>query len=223
MLDFIASDVGKVVAGALIAFTGQIVVAVIAWAKEASTKKAVQRKEAEFLAFQLVVALERMVGEAYNAIHDPLIYLDEGEANPTVANPKLNLPHGGDYKTLPAQLMYRVLSFPNRIIGMAEGMSAVAEHSGPPNYEEVFLYRREECAKLGLDGLAIIDDLCRKYAIPAPTRPKHYDPKEAFERDLKKVQEENNKLAEQRRRAWEMILTGHKAAGATQEKPSQGA
>lgn len=187
ILDFIASDAGKVVTGALIVFTGQIVVAALSWLKDASSTGASQRKEAEYLAIRLVLALENMVGEAYDGANDPQLRDEEGEVYPSTPEPKLVLPQDANYKVLPARLMYRVLSLPNRLNSFESGQLAVAEIDFAPDYREIFRYRSEQLSKIGLEALSIIDALCSEYKIPEPDRADGYDPRDGFERNLAKA------------------------------------
>jgi hypothetical protein len=188
IFEFFSSDVGKVALGGLIAFFGQVVVALIAWFREARVTSRNLHRDAEYLAIRVVLVLEELVGNAYNAVNDPIAYDEEGIASETVSDPDLVLPTDGNYKALPSQLMYRILSLPNRLNAVEEGKAAVAEHSGPPGYDEVFQYRIEELSKVGLEALAIIQALCNKYAIPQPVRPEHYDPEDGFKREMTKVQ-----------------------------------
>lgn len=200
MLDFFKSDVGKVALGGLIAVGGQLAVTLIAWVKEVWFDKSKKRKEAEYLAMRLVLLFDELIGDCYNAVHDPLVEDREGISESTVPDPSLTLPEG-DYKALPRHLMYEVISMPNKLDGIKEGMASAWEFSGPPDYDEFFEYRREHSSRLGLKALDLIDALCRQYKIPQPERPDFYAPRQSFqdelagiEQDKKKRGEENNRL-----------------------------
>jgi hypothetical protein len=158
----------------------------------AATKK---RKDAEYLAMRLVLVLDALVGACYNAVHDPLTVDSEGITENTVADPTLTLPADGDYKALPRKLMYELLSMPNKLDGIKEGLAATADFSGPPDYSEYYEYREERWSKLGLKALDLIDALCRQYKIPLPERPEHYTPRESFREvviKIEKAQQERN-------------------------------
>jgi hypothetical protein len=167
----------------------------VAWLKEARFAAAKKRKDAEYLAMRLVLVLDTLVGACYNAVHDPLSEDSEGVTESTVADPTLTLPADGDYKALPRRLMYELLSMPNKLDGIKEGLSATADFSFPPDYSEYYEYREEHWSKLGLKALDLIDALCWQYKIPLPERPAHYTPRESFQEvvsKIEKAQQERN-------------------------------
>lgn len=195
MLEFLKSDVGKVALGGVIAVFGQLTATLVAWLKEWRFAASKRRKDAEYLAMRLVLVLDTLVGACYNAVHDPLREDSEGAFESTVLDPTLTLPIDGDYKALPRNLMYELLSMPNKLDGIKEGLAVTAEDSFPPDYHEYYEYRREHWSKLGLKALDLIDALCREYKIPLPDRPKHYYPRESFREvvaKIHKVQRERN-------------------------------
>jgi hypothetical protein len=188
MLEFVNSDVGKVALGGAIAVGGQLAVTLIAWIKEARFAGGKKRKEAEYLALRLVLTFDGLVNDCYNAVHDPLREDEEGINESTVPDPTLTLPSDGDYKAFPRHLMYEILSMPNRLDGIKEGLSSAADVSGPPDFHEFFEYRREHWSRFGLKALDLIDALCRQYKIPPPDRPDFYTPKEAFQEELAEIE-----------------------------------
>ncbi|MGJ4906977.1 hypothetical protein [Bradyrhizobium sp. HKCCYLS2033] len=189
MLEFLKSDVGKVALGGAIAVIGQLAATLMAWLKEARFAASKRRKDAEYLAMRLVLVFDALVNACYNAVHDPLDVI-EGVTENTLPDPTLTFPMDGDYKSLPRGLMYEVLSMPNRLDSIKEGLAATADFSDPPYYAEYYAYRREHWSKLGLKALELIDALCRQYNIPPPERPEHYTPRESFFDVLKKVENE---------------------------------
>lgn len=189
MLEFWKSDVGKVALGGAIALVGQLTATLLAWLKEARFAATKKRKDAEYLAMRLVLVLDALVGACYNAVHDPLTQDSEGIFENTVPDPTLTLPVDGDYKALPRSLMYELLSMPNRLDGIKEGLAATADFSFPPDYSEYYEYREEHWSNLGLKALDLIDALCRQYKIPLPERPEHYTPRESFRAVVTKIQE----------------------------------
>jgi hypothetical protein len=192
MLDFFNSDSGKVALGGVIALSGQLAVPVIAWIKEAWFAASKDRREAEYLAMRLVLVFDELVNDCYNVVHDPLMPDREGCSEATVGDPTLTIPAEGDYKALPRHLMYEIISMPNKLEGIKEGMASAWEHSGPPDYDEFFEYRREHWSRLGLKALDLIDALCRQYKIPPPERPKFYTPKQSFQDELASIEEDKN-------------------------------
>lgn len=187
MLD-LKSDIGKVALGGAIAVAGQLAVTLIAWLKDAQFAARKKRKDAEYLALRLVLVFDGVVNACYSAVHDPLREDQEGISESTVPDPTITLPSDGDYKALPRDLMYDVLSMPNRLDGIKEGLAATAEDSFPPDYPEYYAYRCEHWSRFGLKALDLIDALCRLYKIPQPERPDHYTPEEAFKNELANVE-----------------------------------
>lgn len=188
MLEFWKSDIGKVALGGLIAVVGQLTATLLAWLKEARFAATKQRKDAEYLAMRLVLVLDALVAACYNAVHDPLTEDSEGITENTVADPTLTLPADGDYKALPRSLMFELLSMPNKLDGIKEGLASTADFSFPPHYSEYYEYREEHWSKLGLKALDLIDALCREYKIPLPERPEHYTPRESFREAVIKIE-----------------------------------
>jgi hypothetical protein len=199
MLEFLKSDVGKVALGGIIAVSGQLAVTLIAWLKEARFAARAKRKEAEYLAMRLVLLFDGLVSGCYNAVHDPLREDEEGVSESTAPNPTLKLPEEGDYKVLPRHLMYEILSMPNRIDGIEEGLASAWEFSFGPDYEEFFQYRREHFSELGLKALDVIDALCRLYRIPPPERPEYYAPRTSFQDEIASVKKYQAEMEERNR------------------------
>ncbi len=189
MWDFFATDIGKVALGGFIATTGSLIVFGLGWLKESQLSWKKQKIEAQHLGIRLVLVLDKLVADCYNAVNDPLSVDGQGCTHSTVPNPEYALPEGGDYRALPTQLMYDIMSMPNRLNALKEGMDSVGEQSSPPEYEEYYRYRDENLSKLGLRAIGQIEALCKKYKIPPPERPSFYDPKEGFLARLKRIEE----------------------------------
>jgi hypothetical protein len=79
-----------------------------------------------------------------------------------------------------------------------KGLAFWRDEASPPRFPEYFEYCKEEMAKLGLKVLNLIDELCRKYSIPVPDRPDHYDPWESLNDELKEIAEEREARAKLR-------------------------
>ncbi|OPB33552.1 hypothetical protein [Pseudomonas fluorescens] len=189
MWEFFASDVGKVALGGLIATTGSLILFALGWVKESRLSSKKQEIEAQHLGIRLVLVLDKLVADCYNAVHDPLFTDDQGCTRSAVPNPEFALPEGGDYRALPTQLMYDIMSMPNRLNAIKEGMESVGDQSSPPDYEEYYQYREENLSKLGLKAIGQIESLCKTYKIPPPERPKYYAPKEDLISKLERMEE----------------------------------
>jgi hypothetical protein len=70
-----------------------------------------------------------------------------------------------DWRSISFILMYRILSLPNAARETDRYISASAEHSFPPDYEEVFAARQEGYANLGLEVVNLIKDLRREFRL----------------------------------------------------------
>ncbi|UVM06813.1 hypothetical protein [Pseudomonas laurylsulfatiphila] len=208
MWEFLASDVGKVALGGLIAIAGQIMVFVLGWAKESRVSEKKRELEAQHLGIRLVLVLEKLVGDCYSAVNDQTYTDEQGFTRNAVPNPQFSLPQEGDYRALPAELMYDVMSMPSRLDSVMEGMSSCHEYASPPDFEEYYSYRIESLSKLGLNAMALIESLCDKYKIPPPERAGYYEPEQAFRRYLAKTAEVDQMRAEQQAETHLTITSG---------------
>lgn len=199
MLEFLKSSGGSVALGGAIAVSGQLAVTLVAWIKEARFASNKNRKEAEYLAMRVVLVFDDLVNDCYRAVHDPLTEDRAGISESTMPDPMLKLPPDGDYKALPRHLMYEILSMPNKLDGIKEGLSSAADVSGPPDFQEFFEYRREHWSKLGLKALNLIDALCRQYKIPSPERPDFYAPRISFQTELAEIEKDQQERAARHR------------------------
>ncbi|WP_136474195.1 hypothetical protein [Pseudomonas sp. DG56-2] len=202
MWEFFASDMGKVALGGLIAISGQLIVFILGWIKESLLSWKKREIEAQHLSIRLVLALEKLVGDCYNAVNDPLYTDENGYTRSSVPNPEFALPEGGDYRALPTQLMYDIMSMPNRLEGIKEGLASARENASPPDYDEYHLYRRETLSTLGLKAIAQIESLCATYKIPLPERPSFYDPKQGLRDQLARIEEFHKRNLQ----SWQSII-----------------
>ena len=86
---------------------------------------------------------------------------------PRFGDPTLSFPEDVDWKSIKPKLMYRILSLPNQL-DMAQKIVAFQATmiAGPPDYEEYFEERAIQYGQLGLDALALADDISETYGIP---------------------------------------------------------
>jgi hypothetical protein len=221
MSEFWNSDAGKYVVGGLIGLAGAVITTLLAWGKEYWFYASKRRSEAEYLAMRLVLVFDEFINDCYNAVHDPLTQDQEGCSESTVPDPTLSLPTDGDYKALPRHLMFKALSMPSKVAGVKEGAASAWEISGPPDYEELFEYRREHWSKLGLEALELIDALCREFKVPPPDRPEYYEPRQSFLREIAKVHEEERKRQEASSRMMESFLASQAEKSGTTIAPAE--
>lgn len=187
MPEFLTSDVGKVAIGGLIAMAAQILVFILGWMKEHRVSIKKRDLDAQYLGIQVVLALDKLVGDCLEAVKDPTETDANGFTRSTVSNPEFALPVEGDYRAFPTQLMYSVMFMPNRVSAINEGLDAAWDQASPPDYDEYYRFRGEAFSKLGLQAITVISDLCTKYKIPLPEWPAGYDPRRLFLEEIKEL------------------------------------
>ncbi|WP_155765384.1 hypothetical protein [Mesorhizobium erdmanii] len=124
-------------------------------------------RHATYVATRVVCMLDPFVLHCVDVIHDQGEYVDD-ELTPQVDAPELEFPADLDWKTLDAALMYRTLSLPNEIAVADSMIVAFAQHSGPPNWDEVREERRYQYGRVGLHALDLAADLRRRYKLDQP-------------------------------------------------------
>lgn len=189
MWEFFTTDVGKVALGGVIATSGQLIVFGLGWLKESRFSWKTQKTDAQHLGIRLVLVLDKLVDDCHSAVNDRTGTDEQGITYNLVANPELSVPEGADYRVLPAQLMYDIMSMPNRLHAINEGMDFVWSDSGPPDFDDYYRYRTEKLSEFGLRAIGQIESLCKKYKIPPPERPNFYDPKRGLLDKLEKIAE----------------------------------
>lgn len=156
---------------ALIGLAGVIVGALMTAAKDIWVEWRSRRKNAEYLAIRIVSMLDRFVeGCAGVAGDDGLsegLPNKEGVREIQVSAPEFEVQSlDVDWKSIPAELMYEILSFPDLISAVTHSVSRAFEFASPPDYEEGFEERQHQYASLGLKGSQISAKLRNKYRLP---------------------------------------------------------
>ena len=109
-----------------------------------------RRKHGQYLAARVVCALDPLVEKCLN------VTADNGE------------PDDVDWKNIPHDLMYRILSIQNQIDYSERVISSVFEIDLPPNYNQGFRERQFQYAKIGTLALDIATDLRKTFGLPFP-------------------------------------------------------
>ena len=131
------------------------------------------RKKAEYLAIRVSCIFDRYVDGCVAVVQDDGLL--EGQPNPDgtredrVPTPELEIQKiDVDWQSLPSELMYEILSFPNRIEEADQKIDIVATYEAfPPDYEEAFEERQFQYSILGIQAAEIAGKLRKKYCIPA--------------------------------------------------------
>ncbi|MCE9943509.1 hypothetical protein [Aeromonas rivipollensis] len=157
-----------------------------------------ERKAQQYLATQLVIALDEYVDDCYTTVHDPLYDDKDGYTRAMVPDPHFALPEG-DYSILETPLMYDVLRLPSK---NRYAVEALGFYGDPPDYSYLFNFRRERFSELGLFAASLVRRLCRTYSLPMPERELYYRHEEDFQ-EMLSVKGERTRLQERRREEYE--------------------
>jgi hypothetical protein len=150
---------------------GVIVGAFLAWFQAAWSDRRTRERHARYLAIRVVCVLDRYLEScAEVAIDDGLC---EGQPNAEgFLEPQVSLPpppafsDDMDWKSIPHELMYRLLSLPSEAEVANRMIAGAAEHDTPPDYASFFEERQYQYAKLGLRAFKLTDEIRKAYAIP---------------------------------------------------------
>lgn len=142
---------------------GAILTGAPGWWSEYNASK----KRANYLAIHIVCILDRFIEDCVAVVSDGGQSGQDGHLNIQVAVPKLpKFPEDIDWKSIPPDLMYKILEFPNQILSANNQISGIHEHVAfPPYYEETFEERQFQYATLGLVAFDFASELRSKYGI----------------------------------------------------------
>lgn len=164
---------------AVIGFIGVLVGVVASVGKDTVSYWTGRRNAGRYAAVRIVCVLDRFVEQCVEVVGDdgttegrPAGRTDGGEEyyDPQVEAPKPpEFPDDIDWTSISPDLMYRILALPNLTLGTNRFIWAAAEHSFPPDYEEVFQARWEGYADLGLEALGIVTALRNQFKLPEPS------------------------------------------------------
>lgn len=157
---------------AIFGLIGVIVGSLLTVAKEWWFSARRTKKEAEFLAIQLVCGFERYAATCAEVVADD--GLCEGQANeygyheiqvkaPKFESESFNV----EWKSLPAILMYEILNFPYQAELASKEVSEVFQYvATPPEFSEGFEERQLQYASLGLIALSLAERLRAHSGLP---------------------------------------------------------
>lgn len=164
-----------------------------------------QRKNAEYLAIQIVCIIDEFIDKCYEIVVDdgtdeqgrPAGKHDNGNGyyqeflEPQIDLPnEVRYPSDIDWKSIDAKTMYRILMLPNTIRNTNQSIYLSSEHSFEPNHEPIFEARQNGYAKLGLEAAKIEIELRKAYKLPAKER-ELYNPIQKFEETILKFEQKN--------------------------------
>jgi len=171
--------------------------------KEWWFQKGKSKKDLEYLAIRISCALDSFVNGCADVVADDGLccgQLDQdGCRSIQTKTPNFDpLSFEVEWKALPANLMYEVLSLPNQLEAANHKISGAFEYAAsPPDYEEGFEERQMQYATLGLQAHDLASKLRSIGKLPhqvAPT-PEEWNPVQFMKEEIDKIeklQEERN-------------------------------
>ena len=126
------------------------------------------KTKAEYLAVRVTCALDRYVDGCVKIVNDYGMPNDRGFYEVQEDFPELDLESMDlEWKTLPTDIMYRILSFQNQIESAHRSIAHYEEYeASPPDYSEAFEERQYQYAKLGMLANIYASKLRKKYGLP---------------------------------------------------------
>lgn len=162
----------KYIFGLLGIALGSILSAVFSVIRDLYAEKRSKKKEAEYLAIRMICIFESFMEGCSSVVSDDGLYHgqpdSEGYSRIQVKSPELNI-HLDDvnWKSLPPDLMYEILYFPNLIKDAESFIDSTFEHAAsPPDYSAGFEERQYQYSQLGLQASELTSRLREKYKIP---------------------------------------------------------
>lgn len=190
-------EILKIAVTAIVTTLGTFVITRYTLANNAKNELQQRRGELErhahYLAVRVICMLDPFVSACCDVAGDSGMPDSEGNMEPQVSLPTLALPEDVDWKTIPTELMYRILSLPNDIDIARQTIDFVgSEIASPPDYDEAFEERAIQFGKLGLTALALCDEMRAAYSIPQRSY-SGWHPKEALTKAIAQAQELQSK------------------------------
>lgn len=172
------SLLSKIVATIIPAASGLLGVymgSTLASSREEAREKVQSKKETSYLAILVVSHLDRVVNCCVDvAGDDGTSYGQPAGTNgeyheATVEAPSFDpLSLNVEWKVLPSDLMYRILSLPYSMEVLNQHISNVGEFDSPPDYPDYFWERQIGYAKLGLEVAELAYELRLYAGLPIP-------------------------------------------------------
>jgi hypothetical protein len=161
----------KYVFGLLGIVLGAALSAIFAVVRELYAERRSKKKEAEYLAIRMICIFEYFMEGCASVVGDNGLCHGQtdadGYATIQVPAPQLDIQISDvNWKSLPPELMYEILYFPNLIKDAESFIDITFEHATPPDYFDGFEERQDQYSKLGLMASELTLKLRSKYKIP---------------------------------------------------------
>ncbi|MCU4677469.1 hypothetical protein N7931_17745 [Catenovulum sp. 2E275] len=96
-----------------------------------------------------------------------------------------------NWKSLPTNLMYKILRLPSRVHDANAYISTEWKYASyPPDYEELFEARIEKYAELGLIAIKLVEELQELAKLPTVPKTDDWDPKSRLQQAYDKIKAE---------------------------------
>jgi len=151
---------------------GSVLSAIFGVARELYSERRSKKKEAEYLAIRMVCILESFMEGCASVVGDDGTW--HGQTDPDgysslqVTPPELDVNLSDvNWKSLPPDLMYEILYFPNLVKDADSFIESTFEHvASPPDFSEGFEEKQYQYSQLGIMASELTTKLRKKYKIP---------------------------------------------------------
>lgn len=159
------------------------------WIRE----RGARTRAARYLAIRVVCVLDEFIDNCASVAVDSGSEGKDGVLEPQVPLPdKPNYPEDLDWQSIPHDLTYDLLSFPNFVMKAEGVVEWASENDGPPDFSEFFETRSIQYATLGLRANTLAKRLRASYRIPgrAPVaNVNDWDPVRTLEQVLRETKQ----------------------------------
>ena len=160
-------------AGIVGTVTGAILTAGFGLGRELLINHGARKRKATYLSIRISCLLDRYVDGCLDVVNDAGTSYGRpsninGCYDPTVSHPKLDFQSiDVDWQALSPKLMYKILSFPNKIEDANNQIRGISEYvADPPFYSELFEERQLQYSILGIESAALASELREEYDFP---------------------------------------------------------
>lgn len=172
--------------------------------KEWWFQRRTNKKEFEYLSIRVSCMLDKFIAGCTDVVYDDGSshgqYGPDGCAKIQVETPSFD-PETikVEWKSLPAKLMYEILSFPNEVETANQIISSTFEYeASPPDYGKGFEERQFQYAQLGIKASKLASKLRKLSSLPQHEVSK-WDPIEFMSTEKIKIEERRNKRNDRNR------------------------
>ena len=166
---------------AIIGLVGVILGSILTGFKDVVAHFFKRRSNGRYAAIRVITVLDEYAQKCVSVVGDdgtcegrPAGRTEQGEEyyDPQVTSPEPPaFADDVDWQSISFKLMCRILSLPNTARETDHYVSASAEHSFPPDYDELFAARQVGYAHLGLEAVNLVRELRKEFGLPdAPAK-----------------------------------------------------